>query len=155
MNCLTIILKPGFQFNALVEIERVLKSVLPQYAYNYNGLYIDVKPIGVIIDEPYFQVDNEEKLFLCISFFIRSSWVYDEIEYPGIYGIAKEIATALNTDEWWYSSEMQEDHYVEYSTSQIAEFLNDGKHVLEYEDSENGFSGDKIWFVHDKIKKLS
>lgn len=152
MNCLTVILKPGFHFNALVEIERFLKRALPPYTYDNDGLYIDVEPIGVSINEPFFQVDNGEKLFLCISFYIRSCWVYDEMEYRRIYGIAKEIATALNTDEWWYSSEMQGDHYEEYSPGQIAAFLNDGEHVLEYEDSKNGFSGDRIWFVHDRIK---
>lgn len=153
MNCLTVILKPGFHFNALVEIERFLKRVLPQYAYDNDGLYIDVEPIGVSINEPYFQVDGEEKLFLCISFFIRDSWVYDEKEYRRIYGITKEIATSLKTDEWWYSSEMQGDHYEEYSPSQIAEFLNVGEHVLEYEVSKKGFSGDEVWFVHDSSKE--
>ncbi len=151
MNCLTVILKPGFHFNALIEIERFLKRVLPRYEYDNDGFYIDIKPIDVSINEPYFQADNEEKQFVCISFFIRASWIYDEREYQRIRGIVTEIAKALETDEWWYSSEMQEDHYDDYSTSQISDFLNKGDHVIEYEDSKNGFSGDIIWFVHDKI----
>lgn len=153
MNCLTVILKPGLHFNALVEIERFLRRALPQYEYNDDGLYLNIEPLSVSINEPFFQVDKENKLFLCISFFIRDSWVYDEREYRRIYGIVKEIATALKTDEWWYSSEIQGDHYEEYNPTQIAEFLNAGEHVLEFENSKNGFSGDEVWFVHDSTKE--
>lgn len=151
MNCLTVILKPGFHFNALVEIERFLRRTLPQYEYNNDGLYLDIEPLSVSISEPFFQIDKENKLFLCISFFIRDLWIYDEKEYRRIRGIVAEIAKALKTDEWWYSSEMQGDMYEEFSAIQITEFLETGEHVLEYEDSKNGYSADIIWFVHDKI----
>lgn len=150
MNCLTVILKPGFHFNALVEIERFLKRTLPHYEYENDGLYIDVQPLGISINEPYFQVDHENKLFLCISFFIRESWLYDEKEYRRIHDTISEIAKVLKTDEWWYSSEMQGDKYDDLSPEQIAEFIEGGEHILECEDSKNGFSADEIWFVHDK-----
>lgn len=54
------------------------------------------------------------------------------------------------TLEWWYSSEMQGDQYDDLSPDQIAELIEVGEHVLEYEDSKNGFSADTIWFVHDQ-----
>ena len=106
--------------------------------------------MGISINEPYFQVDHENKLFLCISFFIRESWLYDEKEYRRIHDTISEIAKVLKTDEWWYSSEMQGDKYDDLSPEQIAEFIEGGEHILEYEDSKNGFSADEIWFVHDK-----
>lgn len=151
MNCLIVILKPGFHFNALIEIERFIKRILPHYKYENDGVYLDIGTLDVSINEPYFQVDNDTKLFLCISFFIRASWIYDAKEYRRIRDVMTEIAAALKTDEWWYSSEMQSDHYEEFSTNQIAEFMKSGEHVLEYEDSKNGYSADLIWFVHDKV----
>lgn len=42
------------------------------------------------------------------------------------------------TREWWYSSEMQGDQYDDFSPDQIAELIEAGEHVLEYEDSKNG-----------------
>lgn len=152
MNCLTVILKPGFNFNALVEIERFLKRALPNYEYENDGVFLDIEPLGISISEPYFQVDNDTKLFLCISFFIRDSRVYDANDYIRIHAIMSKIAIVLKTDEWWYSSELQCDHYEDFSTNQIAEFIKSGEHVLEYEDSKNGYSSDVIWFVHDMIK---
>lgn len=89
-------------------------------------------------------------MFLCVSFFIRESWLYDEKEYRRIHDTISEIANVLKTDEWWYSSEMQGDKYDDLSPEQIAEFVEGGEHILEYEDSKNGFSADEIWFVHDK-----
>lgn len=151
MNCLTIILKPGFHFNALVEIERFLKRTMPQYSFSFDDGYIDIEPLGVSIREPFFQEESEEKKFLTIAFYIRDAWVYQDDEYHKIYAITKEIAIALKTNEWWYSSEMQGDMYEEFSANQIAAFLETGEHVLEYEDSKNGYSADIIWFVHDKI----
>lgn len=74
MNCLTVILKPGFHFNSLVGIKRFLRSILPQYEYNDDGLYLDIEPFSISISEPFFQVDKENKLFLCISFFIRETY---------------------------------------------------------------------------------
>lgn len=45
---------------------------------------------------------------------------------------------------------MQGDQYDDLSPDQIAELIEVGEHVLEYEDSKNGFSADTIWFVHDQ-----
>ena len=100
MNCLTVILKPGFNFNALGEIERFLKRALPNYEYENDGVYLDIEPLGISISEPYFQVDNDTKLFLCISFFIRDSRVYDANDYIRIHAIMSKIAIVLKTDEY-------------------------------------------------------
>ena len=59
MDCLNAILQPGFHFDALVEIERFLRRTLPHYEYeNYRGDLI-VEPLGININEPFFQIDKE------------------------------------------------------------------------------------------------
>ncbi|MBD5184995.1 MAG: hypothetical protein HDS92_00110 [Bacteroidales bacterium] len=74
------------------------------------------------------------------------------MEYKRIHEAVAELAIALQTSEWWYSSEIQGDMYEEFSPNQIAEFLETGEHVIEFEDSRNGYSVENIWFLHDKIR---
>lgn len=65
--------------------------------------------------------------------------------------MAKEIAKALKTDEWWYSWDQNDD----YTPCQIVDFIANGEHVIAYEDNTSGVSGEIIWFLHDKIQSWS
>ena len=72
MNCLTVILKPGFHFNALVEIERFLRSTLPKYEYENDGLYIEVEPLGISINELIFKLTMKISCFCVYHFSLES-----------------------------------------------------------------------------------
>ena len=65
-----------------------------------------------------------------------------------------EICTALKSDEWWYTSEMQCDHYEELTIEGIETALKEEEHTVEHAIKRLGgsFKATQLWFEHDTIK---
>lgn len=149
MNCLLVIFKPGIPFYSINDIQPILQRAMPQYTLNNSGDSLDLSPWAADIIEPYFQSESGQKIFLQISFYIRDSWLYCHDEYVNLKNLVTDICSVLETDEWWWSSEMQYDQYDEYTPMQIETFLNNKEHTLEFRETLNIESYDNIWFLHD------
>lgn len=156
MDCLEIIVKPKVEFWSLKDLARLLEKRLPKYQYVCQDEdSILVEPTSIEIQTPYCKALDGDENLLVFCFFIRDSWIYDKREYERIRQTMSDFCHALETDEWWYSSEMQSDWYSEYTLKQIVDFLATGEHMLEYEETLNmkNYDSQAIWFVHDKMQE--
>lgn len=157
MNCLIVLFKPGVHFSCVKEIKDILELNLPKYSYeldDWTSIDIDQCPFPASIEDPFFQLESDVKKFLHIPIYLRNAWLYEDDFYIRLKEFVGEICTALKSDEWWYTSEMQCDHYEELTIEGIETALNEEEHTVEHAIKRLGgsFKATQLWFEHDTIK---